>query len=75
MSLNTQPHSAIEKSNLSSRQGSEQVIADDQPRVGISQCLLGDEVRFDGGHKRDVFLTDVLAPFVEWFPVCPEVEA
>jgi uncharacterized protein YbbK (DUF523 family) len=45
------------------------------PRVGISQCLLGDEVRYDGGHKRDVFLTDVLAPFVEWVPVCPEVEA
>ena len=41
----------------------------------ISQCLLGDEVRYDGGHKRDVFLTDVLAPFVEWVPVCPEVEA
>ena len=46
-----------------------------KPRVGISQCLLGDEVRYDGGHKRDVFLTDVLAPFVEWVPVCPEVEA
>ena len=46
-----------------------------KPRVGISQCLLGDAVRYDGGHKRDVFLTDVLAPFVEWVPVCPEVEA
>lgn len=44
-------------------------------RVGISRCLLGDEVRFDGGHKRDRFLTDVLGPFVEWIPVCPEVEA
>jgi uncharacterized protein YbgA (DUF1722 family)/uncharacterized protein YbbK (DUF523 family) len=44
-------------------------------RLGISRCLLGDEVRFDGGHKRDSFLTDVLGPYVEWIPVCPEVEA
>ncbi|MBM4383569.1 MAG: DUF1722 domain-containing protein [Deltaproteobacteria bacterium] len=43
-------------------------------RVGISSCLLGSEVRWDGGHKRERFLTDVLAPFVEWVPVCPEVE-
>lgn len=43
--------------------------------LGISRCLLGDEVRFDGGHKRDNFLTDVLGPYVEWVPVCPEVEA
>ena len=44
-------------------------------RLGISRCLLGDEVRFDGGHKRDNFLTDVLGRYVEWVPVCPEVEA
>jgi uncharacterized protein YbgA (DUF1722 family)/uncharacterized protein YbbK (DUF523 family) len=44
-------------------------------RLGISQCLLGHEVRFDGGHKRDQFLTDVLGRYVEWVPVCPEVEA
>ena len=43
-------------------------------RIGISACLLGDEVRFDGGHKRDAFLTDVLGPHVEWVKVCPEVE-
>ncbi len=49
---------------------------DDAPvRVGISSCLLGTEVRWDGGHKRDRFLTEVLAPFVEWVPVCPELEA
>jgi uncharacterized protein YbgA (DUF1722 family)/uncharacterized protein YbbK (DUF523 family) len=48
---------------------------DDAPlRIGISSCLLGEEVRWDGGHKRDRFLTDVLAPYVEWVPVCPEVE-
>jgi uncharacterized protein YbgA (DUF1722 family)/uncharacterized protein YbbK (DUF523 family) len=44
-------------------------------RLGISRCLLGDEVRFDGGHKRDHFLTDTLGRYVEWVPVCPEVEA
>ncbi len=44
-------------------------------RLGISRCLLGDEVRFDGGHKRDSFLTDVFGRYVEWIPVCPEVEA
>ncbi len=44
-------------------------------RIGISACLLGSEVRFDGGHKRDPFLTDSLGRFVEWVPVCPEVEA
>jgi len=43
-------------------------------RLGVSACLLGHEVRYDGGHKRDTFLTDILGPFVEWVPVCPEVE-
>lgn len=43
-------------------------------RVGISACLLGHEVRFDGGHKRDAFLTETFSHFVEWLPVCPEVE-
>jgi uncharacterized protein YbgA (DUF1722 family)/uncharacterized protein YbbK (DUF523 family) len=45
------------------------------PRLGISQCLLGDHVRYDGGHKRDRFLSDRLSQFVEWIPICPEVEA
>ncbi len=43
-------------------------------RIGISACLLGEEVRFDGGHKRDPFLTSTFGPFVEWVSVCPEVE-
>jgi uncharacterized protein YbgA (DUF1722 family)/uncharacterized protein YbbK (DUF523 family) len=43
-------------------------------KVGISACLLGQEVRFDGGHKRDSFLTDILGPCVEWVAICPEVE-
>ena len=43
------------------------------PRIGISRCLLGEEVRFDGGHKHDTFLTGTFGRFVEWVPVCPEV--
>jgi uncharacterized protein YbgA (DUF1722 family)/uncharacterized protein YbbK (DUF523 family) len=42
--------------------------------VGISACLLGQKVRFDGGHKRDAFITDLLGQFVKFLPVCPEVE-
>ena len=44
------------------------------PRIGISSCLLGEKVRFDGGHKRDRFLTDIFGPFVDWVAVCPELE-
>lgn len=43
-------------------------------RVGVSSCLLGRKVRYDGQHKRDPFLTETLDPFVEWVPVCPELE-
>jgi len=44
-------------------------------RIGVSSCLLGETVRYDGGHKRDSFLADTFGRFVEWVPVCPEVEA
>ncbi|MGD0216382.1 MAG: DUF523 and DUF1722 domain-containing protein [Desulfobaccales bacterium] len=43
-------------------------------RLGISACLLGEKVRFDGGHKWDHFITGTLGKFVELVPVCPEVE-
>lgn len=43
-------------------------------RLGVSACLLGAEVRYDGGHKKDPLLIDTLGPLVEWVPVCPEVE-
>jgi uncharacterized protein YbgA (DUF1722 family)/uncharacterized protein YbbK (DUF523 family) len=46
----------------------------DSIRIGISACLLGHEVRFDRGHKRDAFLSDTFGRFVSWVPVCPEVE-
>ena len=45
-----------------------------KPRVGVSSCLLGERVRYDGGHKRDRFITDLLGQYVEYVPVCPEVE-
>jgi uncharacterized protein YbgA (DUF1722 family)/uncharacterized protein YbbK (DUF523 family) len=44
-------------------------------RIGVSKCLLGEAVRWDGGHKRDHFLNETLAPFVTWVPLCPEVES
>ena len=49
--------------------------ADLPVRLGISRCLLGEPVRYDGGHKREPFLVNVLGQHVEWIPVCPEVEA
>ena len=44
-------------------------------RIGISSCLLGNEVRWNSGHKLDKYLTRTLGKFVEYVPVCPEVEA
>lgn len=43
-------------------------------RIGISSCLLGQKVRFDGGHKRNRYLTDVLGQWLTWVPACPELE-
>ncbi|MDA8241635.1 MAG: DUF523 domain-containing protein [Nitrospiraceae bacterium] len=43
-------------------------------KVGISACLLGEKVRYDGSHKLDHYMRDTLGRFVEWMPVCPEVE-
>jgi len=43
-------------------------------RLGISSCLIGEEVRWNGGHKRDAALLGLLSDYVEWFPLCPEVE-
>ena len=45
-----------------------------RPRLGISACLLGQNVRYDGGHKDDAFLRETFGRFVEWVPVCPEIE-
>lgn len=49
--------------------------ADDEPiKIGVSSCLLGEQVRFDGGHKRSDFLVGTLGRFVEFVLVCPETE-
>jgi uncharacterized protein YbgA (DUF1722 family)/uncharacterized protein YbbK (DUF523 family) len=50
------------------------MLAMERIRLGISTCLLGENVRYDGGHKLDRFLTDTLGQYVEYVPVCPEVE-
>lgn len=46
----------------------------DRIRLGISSCLLGKLVRYDGGHQHDRYLTETLGSYVEYVPVCPEVE-
>ncbi len=43
-------------------------------KIGVSACLLGHKVRFDGGHKRDAYVADTLGAFFVFVPVCPEVE-
>jgi uncharacterized protein YbgA (DUF1722 family)/uncharacterized protein YbbK (DUF523 family) len=43
-------------------------------KLGISMCLLGEPVRYDGGHKWDRFLTDTLGKYMDFIPVCPEME-
>jgi uncharacterized protein YbgA (DUF1722 family)/uncharacterized protein YbbK (DUF523 family) len=46
----------------------------DKITLGISTCLLGENVRYDGGHQLDRYLTGTVGKYVEWIPVCPEVE-
>jgi uncharacterized protein YbbK (DUF523 family) len=43
-------------------------------KIGISTCLLGKKVRYDGRYKKDQYITDTLAKYFKWVPVCPEVE-
>jgi uncharacterized protein YbgA (DUF1722 family)/uncharacterized protein YbbK (DUF523 family) len=54
---------------------SQPVTRNSQPiRIGVSSCLLGMKVRYDGGHKDDVFVHQTLSQYAEFIPVCPEVE-
>ncbi len=46
----------------------------DKIKIGISSCLLGNNVRYDGGHRHDRYITDTLGRYFAWCPVCPEVE-
>jgi len=48
---------------------------DGKIRIGISSCLLGNRVRYDGGHKLDHYLTDTLGQYMDYIPICPEVES
>lgn len=48
--------------------------ARNRPRVGVSHCLLGEPVRYDGGHKLHSVIADFMSPHVQWIHVCPEVE-
>ncbi len=47
---------------------------EDKIKLGISTCLLGENVRYDGGHKLNRYLVNTVSSFVDWEPVCPEVE-
>ena len=42
-------------------------------KIGVSSCLLGEEVRYDGGHKRDIYITGTLSQYFDFQPICPEV--
>jgi len=46
-----------------------------RPLVAISACLLGQRVRYDGGHKYQSQIDRYLSPWVEWYPLCPEMAA
>jgi uncharacterized protein YbbK (DUF523 family) len=46
----------------------------DKIKIGVSSCLLGNNVRYDGGHRHDHYISDTLGRYFEWLPVCPEVE-
>jgi uncharacterized protein YbgA (DUF1722 family)/uncharacterized protein YbbK (DUF523 family) len=54
--------------------GKRKETAMEKIRIGISACLLGQNVRYDGGHQHDRYITDTLGRWFEWVPVCPEVE-
>jgi len=52
-----------------------QIRSTNRPRIGISSCLLGENVRYDGGNKKNVFITDELSRLFEFISFCPEVAA
>ena len=45
----------------------------DKIKIGVSACLLGEQVRFDGGHKQDAYINGTLSHYFQFVPVCPEV--
>jgi uncharacterized protein YbbK (DUF523 family) len=81
VALGSQPHRACRPCHHVAMNGRKtlerpwQVWHDEEPiRIGVSSCLLGAEVRYDGGHMLDHHISEVLGAFFEWVLVCPEVE-
>ena len=50
------------------------VAPEDKIPIGVSACLVGENVRYDGGHKKDRFITDILSSYFDFVPICPETE-
>jgi uncharacterized protein YbbK (DUF523 family) len=65
---------APEQTGEPDRTGNQEETAMEKIRIGVSACLLGQNVRYDGGHRHDRYITDTLGRWFEWVPVCPEVE-
>ncbi len=68
---------AFDVSTLGARSASHrrrEKMSPNEIAIGVSACLLGFQVRYDGRHKRNAFLAETMAPRVRWVPVCPEVE-
>lgn len=66
------PHRLADQ--MSTKSQPDASLESDEIRIGISACLLGERVRYDGGHKQDRYLTETLSKFVSFVPVCPEAE-
>jgi len=47
---------------------------DDKIKIGVSSCLLGEKVRWNGDHKQNLFVRDVLGNYFEYISICPEME-
>ena len=62
-------------SPVSALGGPQPEAGDSRIRLLVSACLLGEEVRYDKGHKRDPYLVEDLGRFVEWVRVCPESDS
>lgn len=60
--------------NNQSISGSETSAQKSKPVLGISECLMGKEVRYNGGHKLSKFCTQVLSQYFDFQPICPEVQ-
>jgi uncharacterized protein YbgA (DUF1722 family)/uncharacterized protein YbbK (DUF523 family) len=74
MKVNKETHCSIHRKRKSEFYNPKEIQVDDKIRIGISSCLLGEKVRYDGEHKHDRYITDTLGQWFEYVPVCPEVD-